>query len=236
MLASESAKLKLMSFIKENNYQVGDMLPSETQLSDNLGLSRLTLREAINVLKSNGVVRPVQGKGTFIAADIDQIEDSLNSNISITDMIHAGGFVAGTKYCKKELVTAGNELAEKLDIHEGDNVVACTRIRTADGIPVVYSEDYLAPRIVPGFLTMADENISLFRFIEENENIRMGVSDTEIRPAKADALLAGLLEIEEGELLMEFLITIRDEEGVPLIWAREFLKPDTFRFVVHRIK
>ena len=234
MLASEAAKLKLENFIKENDYQVGDMLPSEIQLTENLGVSRLTLRDAISSLKTNGVLRPVQGKGTFISADINHIENSLNSRISITDMILSGGYKPGTKYFKRELVAVDGELAKKLDINEGDTVVVCERIRTADDMPVVYSEDYLVPRIVPGFLKISDENVSLHRFLEENEKIIMGVSDTELRPAKADGQLAKLLDIEEGDLLMEFLITIKDCEGEPLIWAREFLKPDTFRFIVHR--
>lgn len=234
MLASEAAKQKLMSFIKENNYKIGDKLPPASWLAENLKVSRLTLREAIGELRNMGLIRPIQGKGTFVMADISLIKDSLNSNIGITDMIRSGGYMPGTKYFKKELGTADRELALQLDINEGDTVVVCTRVRTADGTPAVYSEDYLAPHIVPGFLAITDENTSIFKFIEENENIRRGVTYTEIRPVKADKQLAGLLEIKTGDLLMEFLVTVRDEEGRPLVWAHEYLKPEFFRFIIHR--
>jgi GntR family transcriptional regulator len=84
----------------------GDRLPSETELSEQLGVSRLTLREAINTLKHEGLVYSVQGKGTFVACNIEQISDTLNNNLGITEMIEASGYRPGVGNFEKKLVKA----------------------------------------------------------------------------------------------------------------------------------
>ena len=91
MLAYIATRQKLLKYIKTNNMKVGDRLPSENELSSMLGVSRLTLREAINTLKHVGVVYSVQGKGTFVSCNLDQISDTLNTNLGVTEMIEASG-------------------------------------------------------------------------------------------------------------------------------------------------
>ena len=234
MLAYVDTKNKLLKYIKKKNMSVGDKLPSETQLSELLGISRLTLREAVNVLKNEGVVYSVQGKGTYVSCNTDQIADTLNNNLGITEMIESSGYTPGVKSFKKELVFAEGVVAAKLGVHEGENLVMCARIRTADDKPVVYSQDFLSPRLVQDFLAVTDENVSLYTFVEEVAGIKMGLSVAEIEPAKADSNMAALLEIAEGDLLLKFTVTVYDTFGSPLMFAREYLKPDSFKFIIHR--
>jgi GntR family transcriptional regulator len=234
MLASESTKQGLLDYMKSHALRVGDKLPSEAKLSKQLKVSRLTLREAVSVLKNEGIVYSVQGKGTFLTSEPGMMEDSLNHNSSITEMIEARGLKAGVKFAARELVTVDAELSDKLGIKEGESIVRWRRIRTAEGKPVVYSEDYLSPTIVKAFLTITDDNKSLYKVIEEELGIEMGVANTDIAPAKADAELATMLDMKEGDLLMEFRVLVHDLKGEPMIYAHEYLKPDSFKFVVNR--
>ena len=140
MLAYISTKEKIISYIKKNKLKVGDRLPSENELANLLGISRLTLREAINALKNEGIINSVQGRGTFLSGSIDNIANTLNNNLGISEMIIASGYEPGVMHFEKELVKAEGDVTVKLNIGEGTDVLVLKRIRTADGKPVVYSK------------------------------------------------------------------------------------------------
>ena len=234
MLSYVSAKNKILQYIKTNALKAGDRLPTELELSEQLDISRLTLREAMNALKSDGMVHSVQGKGTFVACDYDHIADSLNSNSSVTEMIESAGYKPGVALFEKKLIRADECIAKQLNIQAGTDVLMCSRIRLADNDPVVYSMDYLAPQLATEFLSITDETISLYTFIEEQCGIQIGMSTTELIPTVADGDLSKMLNVDVGAPLLTFRATVNDVFGAPLVYAREYFRPDKFKFVVTR--
>jgi len=234
MLAYVSAKKKILQFIKTKNLQAGDQLPTELELSEQLDISRLTLREAMNALKSEGLIHSVQGKGTFVACNYDHIADSLNVNYSVTEMIEVAGYKPGVVMFEKKLITADACIAKQLNVQAGTDVLMCSRIRLADDVPVVYSRDYLAPRLATEFLGVTDETMSLYSFIEDTCGIKLGVCLTELIPTVADEALSKMLDVPVGAPLMKFRVNVNDAFGVPLVYASEYFRPDKFKFVVSR--
>ena len=234
MLAYVSAKKKILQYIRRNSLQPGDRLPTEMELSEQLDISRLTLREALNALKSECVVHSVQGKGTFVTCNYDQIADSLNMNYSVTEMIEVAGYKPGVAAFEKKLIKADCCIANQLNIPEGVDVLMCARIRLADGVPVVYSRDYLAPRLATQFLGVTDEEVSLYTFIEEVCGIQFGACLTELIPVAADEDLSEKLKVEVGLPLMKMRVNVNDVFGVPLVYASEYFRPDKFKFIVSR--
>ena len=97
MLAYITTKEKVVSYIKKNKLDIGDKLPPESELCKILGISRLTLREAINALKNEGMINSIQGKGTFVSGNIDNIANTLNNNLGISEMILSSGHTPGCK-------------------------------------------------------------------------------------------------------------------------------------------
>ena len=234
MLAYVSAKKKILQYIRSRGLKSGDRLPTEIELSEQLDISRLTLREALNALKSDGLVHAVQGKGTFVACDYDHIADSLNTNYSVSEMIEVAGYKPGVASFEKKLVKADSCVAEKLRVPKGVDVLLCTRIRLADNVPVVYSKDYLSPRLTPQFLGIMDESVSLYSFIEETCNIPLGMSMTELVPMTADADIAEKLNVPEGSPILKMRASVNDVFGNPLVYASEMFRPDMFKFTVSR--
>jgi GntR family transcriptional regulator len=229
-----SAKQKIIQYIKGRALKAGDRLPTESELSEILEVGRLSLREAMNALKNEGVVHSVQGKGTFIACDFNYISDSLNINYSVTEMIELSGFKPGASYFQKNLIAADREIAGKLNIPPGSDVILCTRIRLADDTPVVFTEDYLSPRLAPEFLSVSDHNVSLYRFVEDQCLIEIKYSINEIIPVLADKKCSELLQVSEGSPLLKFLVTAYDTYGSPLIHAIEHFRPEKFKFIITR--
>ena len=234
MASYVKARKKIINYIKKNGLNVGDKLPSEAVLSKELSISRLTLRESINVLQGEGFVYTIHGKGSFISSDLKHISDTLNNNLGITEMIELAGSKPGTKDFERILVTANKEVANNLRIEEGTDVLVCKRIRTADGKPVVYSIDYFAPRLVSGFLNIKDKNVSIYKFIEEDNRLKIDNSIVEIIPYKCTSDLARMLDYKKDEPLLKLIQTITDEKGNPLIYAIEYLRPDCFKILISR--
>ncbi len=234
MLAYVSAKKQIIQFIKNKSFRAGDRLPTEVELSEQLDISRLTLREALNALKNEGLIHAVQGRGTFLACDFTQIADSLNINTSVSEMIEAAGYRPGVASFKKELVKADAVVAERLQVTEGTDVLMCARIRLADDEPVVYTRDYLSPRLTSPFLGVTNENISLYSFIENDCGIRLGVCFAELVPLVADPEVSKMLNISEGSPILQMLASVNDAFGEPLIYASELFRPDKFRFTISR--
>ena len=235
MLAYVSAKKKIVEFIKEGGFKPGDRLPTEIELCQQLDVGRLTLREAMNALKVDGILHSVQRRGTFVACDYTAIADTLNMNSSVTEMIEMSGYAAATASAERRLVRAECYMAEALQIPEGTDVLMYTRVRTADGVPVVYTEDCLSPALVSTFLTVPEAELeSLYGFIEKDCGIEIGPCITEIIPVVADMDIASKLEVDVGAPILKLKATVNDVLGAPLVYAREYFRPDKFKFVVTR--
>lgn len=234
MLNYVAAKQQILEYIKQNKLKAGIKLPSEMEFSQMLGVSRLTLREAMNALKSEGKIYAVQGKGTFISFETDNIENLLNSNMSVTEMIKVNGFQPGVSNFYKELVKADKHIAEGLGIQEGIDVLMCSRVRLADGVPVALTQDYLSAKVAQRFLGNMDEKVSLYEFIEKECEVTLGTCRTEMMPISADIKLSDALEIKLGTLLMGFRVALKDVYGEALVYAVEYFRTDKFKFVVMR--
>lgn len=91
-LSQRTAETLKRMIVAEHKYNYGEKLPNENELSQELGVSRSTLREAIKTLISNGVLVVKRGKGTFVAEKIDQysqdvdVNDFLNKKVTLRDL------------------------------------------------------------------------------------------------------------------------------------------------------
>ena len=234
MPAYRSASKRVLDYIEQNKLKRGAKLPAEAELAESLEISRLTLREALNALKQEGIIYSIQGKGTYVAFDYEHITNSLNQNKSMSEMIEASGYVCHTSLFRKQLVKADAEVATGLGVKKDLDVLMCERIRCADDVPVVYSIDYLAPRLASEFLGVMDENVSLYKFVEENCDIELGQCITEISPAITDESLAEKLQIPVNTPVLKFDVLVQDVYCKPLIYAVEYLRADKFKFIINR--
>lgn len=234
MLAYVSTKERIINYIKKNKLDVGDKLPTENELSKILGISRLTLREAVNALKNEGLINSIQGKGTFISGSIDNIANTLNNNLGISEMIIASGYKPGVNRFEKKLVKADKSIAKRVGVEEGADVLVLKRIRTADDKPVVYSMDYLVPALSAQFLSITDENISIYSFLEEECGHQVGSGMAEIQPVAAEEWLAEMLNIDKGAPVLMIKQVVADVHGEPLIYAVEYLRSDCFKLLINR--
>ena len=133
----------------ENELQVGDAVPSERSLTERFGVSRMTVRQALDALVTDGVLHREQGRGTFVAPQRTDFEMRLTT---FGEEARRRGMVPGARVLDAGTGPATARVAEALDRAEGDPVHHVARLRTADGAPMSIEHAWIPADLVPGLL------------------------------------------------------------------------------------
>ena len=120
-------------------YPIGTRIPPEHELERKYGLSRVTVRRALQELTAEGLLERKQGKGTFVSTP--RISQDLKSIHSFHDACKQNGFQGGTIVIHVKETDADPADLEELELRQGAKVVETLRVRTADGVPVVLEKN-----------------------------------------------------------------------------------------------
>ncbi len=152
---NRQSRLPLYDLIEQNfrelilNGQLksGDSVPSEWELSDLYGVSRLTVRHALDDLARQGWLNRRHGVGTFVSKPA--IARIAPSKLSFTEQMRAIGRVPSSRQLDVRTIPATPKVASSLELQEGDPVFEIRRVRLADGKPILLETSYLSQK---GFL------------------------------------------------------------------------------------
>lgn len=171
----------------------GSPAPSERELVQRFGVARMTVRQALDALVTEGLLERVPGRGTFVArAKIDR-QISLTS---YTEEMARRGLTPSSRTLLARMESAGPGVARALEISEGDKVVHWQRLRSADGTPMCIEDAYMADSTMPEFLDAALPD-SLYLEFKRRDLLPTGGEDSvDADLARADE--AALLGIDTG--------------------------------------
>jgi GntR family transcriptional regulator len=164
----------------------GSPAPSERELVQHFGVARMTVRQALDALVSEGLLERVPGRGTFVG--------------SYTEEMSRRGLKPGARTLLARIESAGPGVARALEVAEGALVVHWQRLRLADDQPMCIEDAYLADSIIPGFLDSPLPD-SLFDELERRDLLpTWGEDSVEAHLARPEE--AALLEISAGDPLL----------------------------------
>lgn len=126
---------------------VGDTIPSERALCERFGVSRMTVRQAVDALVVEGLLAREQGRGTFVAPGKVDLEVRL---ASFGEEMARRGMTPSSEVLSAEVVAATPDIADALDILPGEMTFYLHRVRFADGEPMAIEQSWLPCRLVPG--------------------------------------------------------------------------------------
>ena len=172
----------------------GSPAPSERELVSLFGVARMTVRQALDALVTEGLLERVPGRGTFVAQVRADVVVPLSS---FTEEMHRRGMVPGSRTLLARTEAAGPGVARALEIEEGEPVVHWQRLRLADGTPMSLEDAYLADRVVPGFLERPLPE-SLYEALRGRQLLPTWGEDS-VDSALARPEEAQLLEVAEGD-------------------------------------
>ncbi|MDR3432695.1 MAG: GntR family transcriptional regulator [Rouxiella aceris] len=171
------ARQALLNLLNTPEFNDGDQIPAERDLSSLLGISRMTLRKIIDELIASGVLERRGNQGTWLTQTI--IERPLTQAIEhgISKITELNGAVPGSRLIYFQETLASSRLALLLKISAGDPLVMIKRLRLADGEPFCLETSYLPRALIPDLTAeMLEQSGSLYRLLAEQYRI-FGVSD-----------------------------------------------------------
>ncbi len=221
----------LLQAIRDGILRPNQRVPSERELSEIIGVSRMTVRQALQSLISEGVLYTVPGKGTFVSCG-PKIEQNLQRLSGFTEEVRAQGFTPGSRVLSVERVVAGEREAEALGIQPGTALIRIARQRLVDGVPVALEKAYLEADRFPGLEEIDWEEHSLYKVLQSRYNVTLVRAKQFIEAQEANRHVAELLGIEKGKpvLAMERVTYAAGNE--PVEYVRSFYRADRFRLKV----
>lgn len=227
-------KMDLMDAIRRGELVLGSRLSSERDLSQQYAVSRMTVRQALVELETEGYLRRIQGRGTFVT--LPRVDRPLVALTSFTEEMVRRGLQPGGQVLSQATVPAIGAVAQALAISDGTPVVRLSRLRSADGTPVAIEVAHLRADRVPG---LADEDLtgrSLYELLRQQYGLELARASETLEAIRADRYHAQVLQVSEGDPLLRIERLTIDATGAPTEFVQSLYRADRYRFIVQLVR
>jgi GntR family transcriptional regulator len=216
--------------IAEGVWKPGDLLPSERELSEQYGISRMTARQALNELLSEGLVRRIQGRGTFVA-ELKLIQH-LTRLTGYTEDMAKRGLRSGARLLYLEEIEAPDRVAEALQIQPGMLIVFLERLRLAEGTPMAIEASHIHFDGVHQLLDEDFENDSLYRILSEKYDVVPTRAEQQMEAALCNQRWQKLLELQAGAPVLAMRRITFDQLERPFEYTESVYRGDRYVFYI----
>ena len=220
---------KLEDFIKVNRLKPHTRIPCEKDLCDLWGVSRSTLRQAVDELVENGVLYRVMNKGVFVA-EPRYPRDMAGVDAMVRDLIDQGHAVS-KQIMRMEEIEASKQIARKLRVMLGTKVYEIIKCRKIDGVPCTIETTYINAERYHGFIDYYNEEESMDPIFEKQYNSIQTSGTEHINVTYASEAEAEVLGIESGTPLFYASGVALDQNGETVMFYKQLIRSDKFTFV-----
>lgn len=214
---------KVQNYILENIendiFEEGKQIPSEHILAKQFGVSRMTVNRAIVELSQQGVLKRVQGSGTFVSSK--RVASPPIRIVDISTEILSRGSEYRIEMIAQKLQSASKSIAKKLEIPEGETVYFCHLLHHENNIPLAMEKRYVSRTLVPRFFEQDFLNISPGKYLLSHYDLVE--MDQTIEALIATKELAQFLQIDENSACLS--TKRRTWSTIGLISYAEFTYP-----------
>ena len=208
--------------------EIGEAIPSERRLSSDLGISRLTVRAALDDLVRDGYLERRHGAGTFVS------EPKIAQQLTLTSFsedMRRRGMVAGSRTIELREIHAGAALGRALNISPNARVTLIRRLRLADDEPMALETLHVPAAVVPGLTREGLENSSFYDLLERDYGVVISSGTQSIEPTVTNEEESELLGVPLHSPAFLFERTSRTEEGQTVEFVRSLYRGDRYRLV-----
>ena len=228
---SGQAKEAILQYIKTDN-----KLPREEALAEMLGVSRITIRQALNDLAAEGIIFRRQGRGTFVNVDSLNIKVTFSPCMELTQMIKKSGYAPSVRLLNIQKVKREEEICSLLQMQPDEQLVVAEKLFLADDKICAFCRDYFGMNLIGG----EEAFDSIYKYIYELSGEKAQWDKVEIdtvNPAEIAGLKKYVSVKELGLSPYLYLKTLNySEKDKPLVYANEYFNTEIIKFNLIRQK
>lgn len=224
----EQCKQLLFTLIEKQHLKPGDSIPTERELGEQFGLSRTTIRQAVGDLVQQGILKKVQGRGTFVTRQAIPLD--LHRFTSFTEDMRARGRVPSSS-----LRFAGLDEADPtvLQILKTSNpVMKIERLRLADN-RIMGIHTAFIPKEFQFDPLLFEQNGSLYNILARQFNLKLVAADETLEAIAAIREEAEMLGIVTGMPILRIERVSYDDRGNPREYVVMRYRADEYKYYVH---
>ncbi|MDP9771112.1 GntR family transcriptional regulator [Kosakonia cowanii] len=221
---------KLRLRLNSPEYPVGSPLPAEKKLALEFGVARMTIRKAIELLITWGLVIRRHGSGTYVARK-DVHHETANLT-GLVEVLRQQGRTVTSKVLIFKLMSAPPAIATQLRIHPGECIYFSQRLRFVDGKPLMLEDSYMPVKLFKNLSLLHLEG-SKFDYIEKECGIRISGNYESLTPVLADKQLAQQMNVPEKTPLLRITSVSYSDSGEFLNYSVMFRNANEYQVDYH---
>jgi GntR family transcriptional regulator len=220
---------RLLDLIQSGIFKPSEPLPSIQRIAALMGVSQMTVRQAVKSLCELGVIYSKQGKGTFISRI--KLERDFRQVLSFSEETRARGATPHSKLISFRVQMPNQETKKALALNLQEKVFRLRRVRYADSHPMGIECSCLPVNLCPGLLETFDPETSLYRKLADQYGIQLTVTNEVIEVGKASDQEAQLLQIAPGSPVFLFTRLSFLESGKAVEHVKSVYRGDRYKIV-----
>lgn len=213
--------------ILDGHFEVHERLPSENEMMNTFGVSRITIRQALRDLHNEGLVFSAQGKGTFVSKP--KAVQNVQRLEGFGEAMAAQGYEASARVLSIQQMKAPKAVAAALDLQTGDEAVEVKRVRYLNRSPVCIENSYF-PMDVGRQMFSLDLSGDIFPMLENLFGIPLGGADISLDAILADDEAQQYLNLKTGEAILRVERLTHNRDGRPIDFEYLCYRGDSFKY------
>jgi GntR family transcriptional regulator len=210
----------------------GDPLPGEIALAQQLGVSRIVVRQALTDLTGEGLLVRRRAVGTFVAPPRRQVPILRDQLRGLTEDLSKEGLSLRSRVLSQQLVRAAGEAMHELQVEPDTLLLEVRRLRSVQNIPIVIETTYHPYTRFPDLLHIDLSDRSMYAILEQEYGVHPAQARDRFVAEAASKEDAALLEIEPGAPVMRYKRTARDQSGQIMEFTLSIYRADQYQFVI----
>lgn len=207
-------------------------MPSESELSDEFGVSRATLRTVLAKLSVNGLILRKQGDGTYVNIKAREINAHQGYLWEFVRIIETNGYKPTIKSLAIDKKVATEEEAHSFAIEPGDELMSLTRLFYADERPVILARNVIPANLFGVPVDQIDGQLHIGDILKRycHQNIAFAITD--IGSVLVDEEVHRLLGKKTGEAILALKVAFYSRQNVPLAMGANYLDDEVLRLSI----
>lgn len=223
-------KEKLTESILKGELPVGSLVPSERELSDYYGISRMTVRQALGEMVKEGLLVREQGKGTFVAEP--KIDQGLLKLTSFSEDMRSRGMKPDSRIQAIYVQQASSPISSALGLLADDRVVVFERVRLADRKPMAYEIAHLPLARFPGLDQENLHSVSLYSLLEAKYQLSIQYARQTIEVGLSNPIESKSLGIRNKSPVLLIERVTFDTNNQPFEYVKSIYRGDRYKLQV----